>query len=71
MAKRKSKFSQENTEIRQINLNEIKQTIRGCPATNEAPAKVFTGYDHSLTEEEKRRMEEKSKQFWEKLNIEE
>lgn len=49
-------------------LPEIKQPIRGCPATNEAPNKEFNGYDHSLTEEEKNRMDEKSKAFWDKLS---
>ncbi len=32
-------------------------------------ANEFTGYDHSITPEEKERWEEKSKKFWERLKI--
>ena len=49
--------------------NDIKQPQGGSPAENFAVNPDFKGYDHSLSKEEKQRLEFRSKVFWESRGL--
>ena len=50
-------------------MEQIKQPQGGCPAINQAPNKIFLGYNHTPTKQEIERWEKQRKQFWENKNI--